>query len=134
MKKTAVALGILLSAVSQISLADEAELQQELTQLKQQFAQLQQRLNQVEVKSKTGEDLQAQATDSGVENTDLENDEALSAVATPATSDDIEGLKSELENYKYDQSRQYERQTVKSARDTTLYAVRYSAVACQCAG
>lgn len=121
MKKTAVALGILLSAVSQISLADEAELQQELTQLKQQFAQLQQRLNQVEVKSKTGESLQAQSTDSSVENTDLENDEALSAVATPATSDDIEGLKSELENYKYDQSRQYERQTVKSARDTTLY-------------
>lgn len=77
MKKTAVALGILLSAVSQISLADEAELQQELTQLKQQFAQLQQRLNQVEVKSKTGEGLQAQATDSGVENTELENDEAL---------------------------------------------------------
>lgn len=121
MKKTAVALGLLLSAVSQISLADEAALQQELIQLKQQFAQLQQRLNQVEIKSKTGEGIQAQVTESSTENTVLENDEELSAVTTPATSDDIEGLRSDLENYKYDQSRQYERQTVKSARDTTLY-------------
>src|SRR5690606_39482162 len=103
MKKTAVALGLLLSAVSQISLADEAALQQELIQLKQQFAQLQQRLNQVEIKSKTGEGIQAQVTESSTENTVLENDEELSAVATPATSDDIEGLRSDLENYKYDQ-------------------------------
>lgn len=122
MKKTAVALGILLSVASQISLADEAELQQELAQLKQQFAQLQQRLNQVEIKSKTGtEGVQVQAADSSVENTELDNDQELSAAVTPATSDDIEGLKADLENYKYDQSRQYERQTVKSARDTTLY-------------
>lgn len=120
MKKTAVALGILLSVVSQIGLADEA-LQQELIQLKQQLAQLQQHLNQVEIKSKTGEGIQAQVTDSSIENTALENDEELSTVATPATSDDIEGLRSDLENYKYDQLRQYERQTVKSARDTTLY-------------
>src|SRR5690606_23594995 len=51
---------------------------------------------------------------------DIEASE-LATGPTPATSDDVEGLRADVENYKYDQSRQYERQTVKSARDTTLF-------------
>ncbi len=43
------------------------------------------------------------------------------AEVTTATSEDIDGLRADIENYKYDQSRQYERQTTKSTRDTTLY-------------
>lgn len=119
MKKTAVALGFFLSVASHSSFADEVELQQELNVLKQQLAQLQKRLNQVEVKTKTIQDIDKV----DLSNTDIEVEtgEEITAVATPATSDDIEGLRSDIENYKYDQSRQYERQTVKSARDTTLY-------------
>lgn len=119
MKKTAVALGVILSVASHSSFADEVELQQELNVLKQQLAQLQKRLNQVEVKTKTIQDID----NIDLSNTDIEVEtgEEITAVATPATSDDIEGLRSDIENYKYDQSRQYERQTVKSARDTTLY-------------
>lgn len=119
MKKTAVALGVFLSVASHSSFADEVELQQELNVLKQQLAQLQKRLNQVEVKTKTIQDIDKV----DLSNTDIEVEtgEEITAVATPATSDDIEGLRSDIENYKYDQSRQYERQTVKSARDTTLY-------------
>lgn len=119
MKKTAVALGVILSVASHSSFADEVELQQELNVLKQQLAQLQKRLNQVEVKTKTIQDIERV----DLSNTDIEVEtgEEITAVATPATSDDIEGLRSDIENYKYDQSRQYERQTVKSARDTTLY-------------
>lgn len=37
-------------------------------------------------------------------------------------------VRSDVENYKYDQSRQYERQTVKSTRDTTLYGTKYKYV------
>lgn len=119
MKKTAVALGVILSVASHSSFADEVELQQELNVLKQQLAQLQKRLNQIEVKTKTIQDIDKV----DLSNTDIEVEtgEEITAVATPATSDDIEGLRSDIENYKYDQSRQYERQTVKSARDTTLY-------------
>lgn len=119
MKKTAVALGVILSVASHSSFADEVELQQELNVLKQQLAQLQKRLNQIEVKTKTIQDIDK----FDLSNTDIEVEtgEEITAVATPATSDDIEGLRSDIENYKYDQSRQYERQTVKSARDTTLY-------------
>ena len=114
MKKTAVALGFFLSVASHSSFADEVELQQELNVLKQQLAQLQKRLNQVEVKTKTIQDIDKV----DLSNTDIEVEtgEEITAVATPATSDDIEGLRSDIENYKYDQSRQYERQTVKSAR------------------
>ncbi|MDR1660996.1 MAG: OprO/OprP family phosphate-selective porin [Azoarcus sp.] len=47
-----------------------------------------------------------------------------------ASSSDIEGVRTDLENYKYDQERQYERKNAKSTRDTTLYGtvqVRYQA-------
>ncbi|NHB59066.1 porin family protein [Acinetobacter shaoyimingii] len=131
MKKHAltVAIGVLLSTASSLSLAQEQSLNQEVEAIKQQIKLLQNRLEAVETQAKSGATksapLQAkinhQTTDTVEGNNDESTDEALTAEVTPATSDDIEGVRSELENYKYDQSRQYERQTVKSARDTTFY-------------
>lgn len=90
----------------------------ELALLKQQIAQLQQRLENVE-QSRTPSNADAQqsrgALLSQTEEGTFEEDSA------PVTAADVDGLKGEIENFKYDQSRQYERQTVKSARDTTLY-------------
>ena len=123
MKKTAVALGIILSGASQLSLADDVALKEELAQLKQQFAKLQQRLEEVENKTQPN-DTQVVRAAIGVEHlTQSEQNEGETTTdeVTVATSDDIQGIRSDLENYKYDQSRQYERQTVKSARDTTLF-------------
>jgi len=39
---------------------------------------------------------------------------------TPASQSDLDGLRADLENYKYDQSRQYERTTAKTTRNTTI--------------
>jgi hypothetical protein len=47
-----------------------------------------------------------------------------------ATSSDVEGVRADLENYKYDREREYERKNAKSTRDATLFGtvqVRYSA-------
>lgn len=43
--------------------------------------------------------------------------------ANVATQEDVEGVRADLENFKYDQERSRERNTVKSARDTTFYGV-----------
>lgn len=120
------AVGLLLAGGTAYA-QDSADVNQELAELKQQLQVLQQRLNAVEQSNQksqhvvkvpeTSDDvITAEALDS-----ELTGDEALVAEVVPATSEDIDGLKSEFENYKYDQSRQYERQTAKATRDTTLY-------------
>ncbi len=43
--------------------------------------------------------------------------------ANVATQEDVEGVRADLENFKYDQERSRERNTVKSARDTTFFGV-----------
>jgi hypothetical protein len=128
MKKNAltVAIGILLSTTSSLSLAQQNSLNQEVEAIKQQIQLLQNRLAAVETQAKSGTTTSAPIQTKSVNTSEgNEGDESvegeLAAEVTPATSDDIEGVRSELENYKYDQSRQYERQTVKSARDTTFY-------------
>ncbi|MFD1438853.1 carbohydrate porin [Acinetobacter sp. ANC 4282] len=124
MKKTSLnlAVALILSATSQLSFASDADLKQQLSSLKQQIETLQQRLNAVEAQPQAKAAVVAPVNDSvdSYSSEDAEGSE-LAAGPTPATSDDIEGVRSDLENYKYDQSRQYERQTVKSARDTTLF-------------
>ncbi|MFC6167545.1 carbohydrate porin [Acinetobacter terrestris] len=124
MKKTSLnlAVALVLSATSQLSFASDADLQKQLSSLKQQIETLQQRLNAVEAQPQTKAAVVAPVNDS-IESYSSEDIEAseLAAGPTPATSDDVEGLRADVENYKYDQSRQYERQTVKSARDTTLF-------------
>ena len=124
MKKTSLnlAVALILSATSQLSFASDADLQKQLSSLKQQIETLQQRLNAVEAQPQTKAAVVAPVNDS-IESYSSEDIEAseLAAGPTPATSDDVEGLRADVENYKYDQSRQYERQTVKSARDTTLF-------------
>lgn len=102
-------IGVLLTSVTSLSFAQDSALEQELTTLKAQLALLQARLETVEQQTHIREITEQNA-----------DEETISPI-TLATSDDTDGLKSDLENYKYDQSRQYERQTVKSARDTTLY-------------
>ncbi|TCB59633.1 carbohydrate porin [Acinetobacter terrae] len=124
MKKTSLnlAVALILSATSQLSFASDADLQKQLSSLKQQIETLQQRLNVVEAQPQVKATVVAPVNDSvdSYSTEDADGSE-LAAGPTPATSDDIEGVRSDLENYKYDQSRQYERQTVKSARDTTLF-------------
>ena len=116
------AVALILSATSQLSFASDADLQKQLSSLKQQIETLQQRLNAVEAQPQTKAAVVAPVNDS-IESYSSEDIEASEIVSgpTPATSDDVEGLRADVENYKYDQSRQYERQTVKSARDTTLF-------------
>lgn len=124
MKKTSLnlAVALILSATSQLSFASDADLQKQLSSLKQQIETLQQRLNAVEAQPQTKAAVVAPVNDSieSYSSEDADGSE-LAAGPTPATSDDVEGLRADVENYKYDQSRQYERQTVKSARDTTLF-------------
>lgn len=119
-KKLALAVGLLLSGGSNLALAADEELYQQLDTLKQQMASLQQRLNEVEAQSKSVPQLAAVQTELPEIDADAQQEQLLTE-ATPATSEDIEAVRAELENYKYDQSRQYERQTAKTARDTTLY-------------
>lgn len=124
MKKTTltVAVGLILSATSQLSFASDEALQQELSSLKQQIESLQKRLNAVESGATKSQVVETAAvtTDDTTNAADVEGEMQVAEVTT-ATSEDIDGLRADIENYKYDQSRQYERQTTKSTRDTTLY-------------
>ncbi len=124
MKRTSLnlAVALILSASSPLSFASDADLQQQLSSLKQQIESLQQRLHAVEAQPQANAAVVAPVNESVTsESTEGAEESELAAGPTPATSDDIEGLRTDLENYKYDQSRQYERQTVKSTRDTTLF-------------
>ena len=98
--------------------ADNSQTQSQLAALKTQLAQLQKQLAQLEQAQSTS----ASATteqDNDVDSLGEEGEEYVHS--SVVSSDDLDGLKGDIENFKYDQSRQYERQTVKSARDTTLY-------------
>lgn len=130
MRKTSltVAIGFILTTTSSFSFAQDATLNKQLEGLKKQIEVLQQRLNAVEVQSSTSTKKAVVPPPVNADNSEVLTDqdsatgeETLTAEAIPATSDDIEGLRADIENYKYDQSRQYERQTVKSTRDTTLF-------------
>jgi len=71
---------------------------------------------QLEVLQKTVESLKQQ----------VQAQKSTEAAALPenvATKDDIEGVRADLENFKYDESRSRERNEVKSTRDTTLFGV-----------
>lgn len=120
------AIGLILSTTSTYSLAQNASLDQELVGLKQQIQALQQRVNAVEAASQqkavpAAKTAWAESAADAQQDGGISADEAAEEPISAATSDDVDGLKSDLENYKYDQSRQYERQTVKSTRDATLY-------------
>lgn len=83
-----------------------AALQQQVNELqKQKDAETQQRIDAQKALSAQGEAVQAEAAEA----------------AQYASQGDLDGFRSDLENYKYDVARQYERTTVKSVRDTTLY-------------
>lgn len=126
MKRTSLnlAVALILSASSPLSFASDADLQQQLSSLKQQIESLQQRLHAVEAQPQANAAVVAPVNESVTsESTEGAEESELAAGPTPATSDDIEGLRTDLENYKYDQSRQYERQTVKSTRDTDRKSV-----------
>lgn len=117
-KTLVLAIGTVLSTTTVLA----NDVQQELQSLKQHLAGLQHRIAQLEQHTTTPAahtlvvDIKATEIALNVDATETE-EEAPQLV----NSDDLEGVRGELENYKYDQSRQYERQTVKSARDTTLY-------------
>ena len=116
-------LAVAITTVLSTSSVFAQELAQELSSLKLHLAGLQQRIAQLEQHTETSP-LELPSVDSlqDTNATELasEDDGSASALAL-ATADDIQGVRSELENYKYDQSRQYERQTLKVTRDSTLY-------------
>ncbi|MEF9955750.1 MAG: DUF3138 domain-containing protein [Acinetobacter sp.] len=123
MKKHHLSLSITLSlatlfANNAVQAADDAD--QTLSQLQAQLTALQQQVNALkQQKSASGETVVADQTvaqadgESQVQEANTEN--------SFATQSELDGFRSDLENYKYDQSRLYERSTVKSNRDTTLY-------------
>lgn len=118
-KKTlALAVATVLSSTSVLA----QDIQQELQSLKQHLAGLQQRIAQLEQQtaSFTETPSNLNATEIALD-VDTEADASEAQHVQLVSADDLEGVRSELENYKYDQSRQYERQTVKSTRDTHLY-------------
>jgi hypothetical protein len=56
----------------------------------------------------------------------VQTQKTTEAAASPeniATKDDIDGVRADLENFKYDEARLRERNVVKSTRDTTLFGV-----------
>ena len=56
--------------------------------------------------------------------------ETLQQNSNGATQNDLDGIRSDFENYKYDRERERERETAKTARDTTVFGtvqVRYQA-------
>ena len=114
-KTLAVAVTALLGSTAGIAAAVE----QQLGNLKQDLATLQQRIVELEKQTKTTVQDDTLLEDATIEAPTAEDDAV--ELNTWVSRDDLEGVRSELENYKYDQSRQYERQTVKSVRDTNLY-------------
>lgn len=108
----AVSVALVLQGFSLTAQAND-DTQAELQQLKAQIAQLQKRFVQLEQKHTT------QTVSEEGEGIDAEDADAN--LVREVNADDIDGLKADIENFKYDESRRYERQTVKSARDTTLY-------------
>ena len=119
MKKTILSLAVVgtLSGISLSSVAANPDLITEVNALKQQIALLQDRLAAVEHTAQPKTQLQSDA----VYAAQTEGETELVSEPVVATSDDIEGIRADLENYKYDQSRQYERQTVKATRDSSLF-------------
>jgi len=90
-----------------------AQLQAQLTALQQQVNALKQKK---QASTEASETAQLTAQDDASAEAQEENTEH-----SFATQSELAGFRSDLENYKYDQSRQYERTSVKSTRDTTLY-------------
>ena len=118
----ALSIGVILSSTTSLSFAQNA-VQGEVESIRKQIQLLQQRLDAVasQTSPTVVKAAQTESVNDGSNDDSSEDGSNELAEATPATSDDIEGVRSELENFKYDQSRQYERQTVKSARDTTFF-------------
>ena len=118
----ALSIGVILSSTTSLSFAQNA-VQGEVELIRKQIQLLQQRLDAVasQTSPTVVKTAQTESVNDGSNDDSSEDGSNELAEATPATSDDIEGVRSELENFKYDQSRQYERQTVKSARDTTFF-------------
>lgn len=116
----ALGIGLVLSTSSTLSFAEKT-VESEVESIRKQIQLLQQRLDVVASQTQHVKSAGlVSSADSAVELSG-DSEEVPTDEITAATSDDIEGVRSELENYKYDQSRRYERQTVKSARDTTFF-------------
>lgn len=96
-----------------------ATLEDNLAQLQSQLAALQQQVDALKQQKTTGELTASDPSPLVASSTDENGEEDTST--QPATQSDLAGFRTDLENYKYDDGRQYERKTVKSARDTNLY-------------
>jgi hypothetical protein len=110
---TSVALGMLAWSVSNGAVAADTEI---LAKLQSQIEALQQQVTalQQQKAAASTEQLSAAVTEAS-------NDDGQGNDTSPATQNDLQGFRTDLESYKYDQDRLRERQTVKSTRDATLY-------------
>lgn len=117
LKSTAVASAALLATLG--SGVVHAQSNTEVHALKNTVEQLRKQLdevrNQLERSGVTQTLAQSPAAAPGTE----ESEEAVDA-RTLATKADVKGVRVDAENYKYEQSRQYERNTAKTKRDTTI--------------
>ncbi|OTG84219.1 DUF3138 domain-containing protein [Acinetobacter sp. ANC 4558] len=109
---TSVALGTLFLSAGHSAFAADADI---LAKLQAQINALQQQVNHLQQGSLSGEALpEVVFSEEGI----VGEEDNSKIIATKA---DVDGVQAALESYKYDQDRQRERQTVKSARDTTLF-------------
>ena len=93
-----------------------ADLQKQIEQLKAAVETLQQQLNQ-KISTAPGEPSKPVTSETTVAPLATP---ATTQTPTPATRDDIDGLRADLENYKYENERNRERTTLQTNRTTTI--------------
>ena len=108
---------VLAGIVPSTSVWADTSLEENLAQLQAQLVALQQQVDALKQQKATDN---TSASNTSVTSATDENGEEDTSIQ-PATQSDLAGFRTDLENYKYDDGRQYERKTVKSTRDTTLY-------------
>jgi len=108
--KSALTAAVLLALSSQAAVAQTASSAADIQSLKQTIEQLRKQVDELRNTSRST------ATPEQAEG---ETQEALDA-RTPATKADVQGLRADLENYKYDQSRAIERNIPSVVRNTKI--------------
>lgn len=118
MKKSVLATSVALSLLVIVSGGAQAADGDSLADLQAQLKVLKQQVDALEQQKQN--DAKAALTSARSTN-NVADGVAEDTTIQPATQSELAGFRTDLENYKYDDARQYERQTTKSTRDTTIY-------------
>lgn len=92
-----------------------------LAKLQSQLVALQQQVDELKQQKSAGSTNTLSAAAISPDGNEASEIAEVDTSTQTATQSDLAGFRTDLENYKYDDARQYERKTVKSVRDTTLY-------------